>query len=144
MVLRRSSKKKYAPNVVHPIGGKVDPGENPYVAAVREVQEEAGIKVKNVRLEAVLLEIQPVLNEPYDWTIFHFSADYDSGEIITTEEGELIWLTREELLAETLFPSVREVIEHILNPEDGTVFATFVYDEEKKNIIEREVNVCSI
>lgn len=144
LVLRRSSKKKYAPNVVHPIGGKVEPGENPYTAALRELYEEAGVKVKNIRLEAVLLELKPVVNEPYDWTIFHFSGDYDSGEIHQTDEGELIWLTKEELIAEDLFPSVREVIKNILNPEDGTVFATLGYDEEKKVIIQREISSCSI
>ena len=59
LVLRRWKKKKFAAGVVHPIGGKVDQGENPYLAAKREVLEEAGIEVKNMRLEAVILEINP-------------------------------------------------------------------------------------
>ena len=67
--------------------------------------------------------------------VFHFSADYDSGEWRQTEEGEIVSLTAEELLRQDLFPSVREIIEHILNPNDGTVFATFEWDE-KGNIIQ--------
>ncbi len=58
LLLRRSSLKKYAPNVVHPIGGKVDFGENPFTAA-REAKEEMGLTIKIVHLEAVLLEIDP-------------------------------------------------------------------------------------
>lgn len=124
------------------MGGKVDLNENPYDAAVREVAEEAGVQIKNVHLEAVLTEIKPVKDEIYNWLIFHFSADYDCGEVVPTDEGELIWLTAEEIKAEELFVSLRLVIDHILNPEEGTVFATIFYDEEgtgkliSKNVIQ--------
>jgi len=132
LLLKRSPHKKYAPNVIHPVGGKVDLNENPFQAAQREVLEEAGVQVKNMRLEAVLLEITPVKDEPYNWMIFHFSADYDSGEITQTEEGELLWLPVEEIKQSELFPSVRYAIDQILNPDDGTVFATIKYDNEGK------------
>lgn len=144
LVLRRSPLKKYAPDVVHPFGGKVDIGENPHTAAVREVYEETGLKIKNMRLEAVLQEITPVAGEPYNWLIFHFSADYESGELLATEEGEAVMLTAEELKAEKLFPSVVPVIDHILNDEQGTVFATFEYDHEKKNIVKQTLDFCVI
>lgn len=73
-MIRRSAQKKYAAGVVHPIGGKVELGENPYSATVREVYEETGLKVSNLKLEAVVLEQEPYINEPYNWLIFHFSA----------------------------------------------------------------------
>lgn len=142
LVLRRSPLKKYAPGVIHPVGGKVDIGENPYQTAVREVQEEAGVTVKNMRLEAVIQEIKPVKNEPYNWLIFHFSADYDEGEVITTEEGDLIWLTADEIKNEKLFPSVKVIIDHILNREKGTVFTTLEYDEEKQNVVKHTADFC--
>jgi 8-oxo-dGTP diphosphatase len=130
LVLRRSPLKKYAPDVIHPVGGKVDIGENPFTTAVREVQEEAGVQVKNIRLEAVIQEIKPVTDEPYNWLIFHFSADYDSGEVITTEEGELVWLTANQIKAEKLFPSVRLVIDQILDPQ--------------KNIVKHTLDFCTV
>ena len=143
LLLRRSNEKKYAPGVVHPLGDKVDSKENPMKSARRELLEEAGIKVKNVRLEAVLLELAPIKDDRTDWLIFHFSGDYDSGDLKTTEEGELVWLTPEEISKQKLFPSVEKVIENILNPNDGTVFATFVYDNEKNIISEtRDIDGC--
>ena len=80
LLLKRSEKKKYAPGFVHPFGGKVDINEDPFMGAQREVLEETGIKVKNMRLEAVLMEIAPVKSDIYkcNWLIFHFSADYKS------------------------------------------------------------------
>jgi len=144
LVLRRSKRKKYAPGVVHLVGGKIDLDENPYSAAIREVYEETGVKVENVRLEAVFLELKPVLGEPYNWLIFHFSADYKEGNVKETEEGELLWLTGEEVKRQNLFPSVRPVIEHILDKETGTVFATFEYDDQKQNIIKQTLGFCVV
>ncbi|MCL5011159.1 MAG: NUDIX domain-containing protein [Patescibacteria group bacterium] len=137
LLIKRSSKKTFAPNVMHPIGGKIDANENPFFGAQRELFEEAGIKVKNIKLEAVILEIAPHKEiMANNWLIFHFSGDYDSGELKTSEEGKFIWLTSEEIKQQELFPSVQQTIDYILNPSDGTVFATFEYDENHK-IIER-------
>ena len=143
LALKRSAQKKYAPNVVAPVGGKVDLNENPYEAVVREVEEEAGVKVKNIKLKAVILELQPEKDEPYNWLVFHFSGEYESGEVIQTDEGELVWLTAEELKAAPLFPSVGQVIEHILDPQSGTVFATFSYKEHEASLEVQRIDACS-
>lgn len=145
LMLKRSPLKKYAPGVVHPVGGKVDPNEDPFSAAQRELLEEAGVKVKNMKLEAVLTEIAPHVNEPWNWVIFHFSADYAFGDLKQTEEGELIWLTAEEILGKELFPSVRAVIKNILNPNDGIVFARLEYKDYKQiNDETKIVNKCAV
>lgn len=144
LVLKRSPLKRYAPNVIHPVGGKVDLHEDPLIAAKREVLEEAGVLVSNIRLEAVLFELQPIKDAPENWMIFHFSGDYESGEVKETEEGELLLLSKEELLNADLFPSVKLVIENILNPHDGTVFVTIEWDDEKKSIIKSTGNTCVV
>jgi 8-oxo-dGTP pyrophosphatase MutT (NUDIX family) len=144
LLLRRSEQKKYAPGFVHPIGGKIEVNEDPLEGAKRELMEEAGITVKNIRLEAVLTEIQPVKGESENWLIFHFSGDYDSGEMLTTEEGILEWFTPEQIVEEKLFPSVEKVIEHVLDHQAGTVFATFVYDQTEGGIRVKSMNVCSL
>ncbi len=145
LLLKRSPLKKYAPNFIHPIGGKVDPNENPYTGAERELLEEAGVTVKNIRLEAVLMEIKPVKNEDENWLIFHFSGDYDSGELLTTEEGEFVFIDEKEISNQDLFPSVKPIIQHILNKEVGTVFFTIAYDENGKVIEEKNIiNLCSV
>lgn len=99
LVIRRSPEKIDLPNVVHPIGGKIDKSEDPLLAALRELQEEAGISAKNVRLEAVITEVPDPDDQQYKetWLIFDFSGDYAGGEIKHTDEGELVWLTAEEV-----------------------------------------------
>lgn len=142
LLLRRSEQKKYAPGFVHPVGGKIEWDEDPLQGALRELKEEANIEVKNLKLEAVLTEIRPVKGAEENWLIFHFSGEYESGEVGETEEGTLEWFTKEEIVDEHLFPSVKEVIEHILNDEAGTVFGTFAYGETEGRLEVRDLHVC--
>lgn len=140
LMIKRSPHKQYAPNFLAPIGGKVLRGENPYNAAVREAREEAGFELKNLRLEAVITEIQPYKNEPYDWLIFHFTADFAGGQLHQTDEGELVFLSEQEIFAAAkLFPSHRELIRNILNPKDALVCATFEYNDQHEIIQETKI-----
>jgi len=142
--MKRSSEKKYAPNKIHPFGGKIDRDENPYIGAVREIKEEVGIGIKNLKLEAVILELTDEKELPVNWLIFHFSADYDSGEVKITEEGEIVYLTAEEIKSSELFPSVKSIIDNILNPNDGTVFTTNSYHGFESGMKELSKNVCVV
>jgi 8-oxo-dGTP pyrophosphatase MutT (NUDIX family) len=145
LMLKRASGKSFAPDVVHPIGGKIEPDEPPFLAAQREVLEEARIKIKNIRLEAVVLELKPYKGTEGNWLIFHFTADYDSGQIGQTDEGELVMLEEKEIYKQNLFPSIREIIHHIFDPNDGTVFAAFERDKEGKiNQKTKRIDICPV
>ncbi len=128
LVLRRSATRQYAANVVHPVGGKVEPDEDPFTAAQREVIEETGLSVTNMRLEAVLLDVAPVPHESHNWLIYHFSADCAAGEPHETDEGELVWMTPAEFLRQRLHPSLEGIAERILDPRKGTLFVTHTYN----------------
>lgn len=146
LMLKRSEKKRYGPGYFHTVGGKIDPDEDPYTAALREVKEEAGITVKNMRLEAVTFEIAPMKeNSDENWLGFYFSADYDSGEIVQTEEGELMLVDEKDIPGQKLISSIRAILHYILNPKDGTVFLKMRYDKDG-NVVETEniINVCVV
>jgi 8-oxo-dGTP diphosphatase len=130
LVLKRSPKKIHAPNVIHPVGGKVEPNEGALEAALREAFEETGVKVKNVRLEAVINEVHPP-SVSVNWLIFHFSGDFDSGEVTATDEGELMWLTSDEIKQQEMFSSVDRIVDQMLDPGTGPVFASFFYDAQQ-------------
>ena len=104
---------RWSPNKIHPFGGKIDNNENPYDGAVREIKEEVGINIKNLKIEAIILELTDEKDLPVNWLVFHFSADYDSGEIKESEEGEVVYLTAEEIKSADLFPSVKSIIDNI-------------------------------
>lgn len=144
LLMKRSSDKKYAPNKIHPFGGKIDQNENPYAGTIREIKEEVGIDIKNLKLEAVILEKTDEKDLPVNWLIFHFSADYDKGEVKINEEGEAVCLSKDEIQNADLFPSVKSIINHILNPTDGTVFTTNSYHGFESGLVEESKNICVV
>ena len=63
--------------------GHIDEGEAPDTALIREVLEETGLKIKNIRFAAATNDISPEERTHY-LTIF-MVADYDSGELQNRE-----------------------------------------------------------
>ena len=77
-------------------GGKVDPGETHVESAVRELQEETGLKVSPQDLK-VVFERTCDGDTPYDSTTY--SASKWAGEPTRGDAGPVRWVTRAELEA---------------------------------------------
>lgn len=74
-------------------GGKMEPGETPEAAVVREIEEELRV---TVRPTAFIETVE------YDYSTFHltmhcFMCEVVSGEITLTEHLAMKWLTKETL-----------------------------------------------
>ena len=87
-------------------GGKLEDGETPREAAVREVREELSTEVK---LGELIAQVE------YDYPDFHLTmycyfADILSGEITLNEHDEARWLTKNELDSVRWLPADSDVI----------------------------------
>jgi 8-oxo-dGTP diphosphatase len=72
-------------------GGHLEFNEEFEEAAAREVMEETGIKVKNMRFAAITNDI--FKNEREHYITVFMLAEYDSGEVKESEElGNLRWV----------------------------------------------------
>lgn len=74
-------------------GGKIEKGETPQEALVREIREE---------LTAEITVGELIKTIEYDYTTFHLSmdcfwAEVKSGELVLKEAEAAKWLTKEEL-----------------------------------------------
>ena len=90
-------------------GGKIEPGETPQQALVREIKEELDIEI----------EVKDFLETvEYDYPEFHLSMDYffctiKSGELVLKEHEAAKWLTVETLDSVDWLPADKGLIEGI-------------------------------
>lgn len=81
LLLAKRAEGDYAGGYWSALGGKVDPGESPEEALIREVQEEAGLAISGLKL------FRKYSNE--DW-VTHFFAAQATGDLVLdpTEHSE--------------------------------------------------------
>ena len=90
-------------------GGKIEPGETPQEALVREIKEELDIEI----------EVKDFLETvEYDYPAFHLSMDcffcvIKSGELVLKEHEAAKWLTVETLDSVDWLPADQGLIEGI-------------------------------
>jgi 8-oxo-dGTP diphosphatase len=113
-------------------GGKIEPGESPYEAALREFAEETGLEAKDLELRG-LCTLVPLLKQ-YPWFIFIFVAkDFQGTLRMDCEEGDLAWVALEEYLNTLPKPSADVIFApKILTTDEGLFQAKFVYDAKVK------------
>ena len=87
-------------------GGKIDAGETPEEALIREIKEELDIEV----------EVKELLDTvEYDYPNFHLSMDcficsIKSGDLILKEHEAAEWLTKENLYSVDWLPADQGLI----------------------------------
>jgi 8-oxo-dGTP diphosphatase len=81
------------PGVCFP-GGHVEPGESFVESVKREVFEETGLTIENPRLCGVK-QFQTKNEERY--VVLFFKTDQFSGELTGSEEGNVLWIQKDQL-----------------------------------------------
>lgn len=77
-----------------PVGGKLNPFEDPYTAAIRETKEETGIELDHLQYAGVLIESSPTA---YNWQCNIYLADIPFQEAPFCDEGELSWISYQQI-----------------------------------------------
>ncbi|MBO7091436.1 MAG: NUDIX domain-containing protein, partial [Victivallales bacterium] len=108
-------------------GGHVENGESITASVIREVEEETGLVVSNLHLCGIV-EWEIVGEPPADsaaeckpdskYIVFLFRTTSYSGELKSSEEGPVEWMTLDEMRSGGMAPNMEE---HIRVMMDGNV-----------------------
>lgn len=110
-----------------PPGGKVDFPESIVQGAIREVQEETGLFVKNIIYKGLYEYVNPKAKERY--MIFNYLATEFEGELLQDPpEGTLHWVDIQDLNTIEMPLSMRRRIPYFFEP--GTFEIQVTWDQD--------------
>jgi len=111
LLLRGAPDKKLWAGKYNGLGGHIEPGETPHQAAIREVEEEAGLTVEVLALRAV---IHVTLNPAPGVLFFVFTGAAPSGELRPSSEGAPVWVARSDVANLPLVEDLPELLPRVL------------------------------
>ena len=109
-------------------GGHIEKGESIVDAVVREMQEETGLTIHSPKLCGI--KQFPIENGRY--LVFLFRTESFSGEVRSSDEGEIRWISRSELSDFNTVNDFDELLRVML--DDRLTEFLYVVDGETWNI----------
>lgn len=119
LLMQRSPRKKFMPNVWAAVGGHVEPGEHGDLlqSCLREIAEETGIQPSQLNgfsLRYVLLRQR---NKELRQQFVYFGTT-TTADIGSTDEGTLHWIPYHEVFNRRMTDSNRLMLEHYFGNTD--------------------------
>lgn len=110
-------------------GGKLLPDEAPDAAARREVYEETGLHVEDLRFRMMVAEAGPSAYS--NWLLFVFTAQRAAGSLRAGDEGELAWFERKRLATVGMSP-VDLLLQEYIFSSDPPCWVDVAFDERSR------------
>lgn len=121
--------RRHSPNagMWNGIGGKLEPGEDPFTACIREVKEETGFTITAPRLRGLL--VITVKATGNIWIIYVFTAPAPEGPLVPSPEGDLHWVDGDQILSLRTPADLPVILPRILTG-DGVMVARIDYETD--------------
>ncbi|MBM3223356.1 MAG: NUDIX domain-containing protein [Candidatus Tectomicrobia bacterium] len=128
LLMKRAPHRRVFPNRYNGVGGHIERDEDPLHGAIREMREETGLTVHDVRLRAVY---NIDANEATGIVLFVFTAVSTHRDItVHSEEGTLHWIPCDKVLTLDLVEDLPEILPRVLamQSHDAPLFVHVSYD----------------
>jgi 8-oxo-dGTP pyrophosphatase MutT (NUDIX family) len=105
LILLRPDAAHWSPNTWGYPGGRIEPGETPMAAAIRETLEETQLEVKGLQ----------EINLNLDTAVYaYYTRDYTGTVTIDYEHDDWAWVSRADIESYPLAPQVLQTFEWVL------------------------------
>ena len=119
LILKRSDKVKTYKGLWGGVAGHIEKDETPFQTAIKEINEEVGLKKKDARL---IRKLEPILftdfyeQEIYDWKIFVFLFEISKKSKIKIdwEHSEYKWIQPSEIINYNTVPHLKDVVKRLM------------------------------
>jgi 8-oxo-dGTP pyrophosphatase MutT (NUDIX family) len=119
-------------------GGRIEEGETPAEAAVRELKEEVGLEARPEDLREAGLCHFFFGGEPF-MDVWVFSAEKFSGEPVETEEAKPVWFDADKVPFERMWPDDKFWYQFMMRGERFE--GTFWFNRENTVLLRHEISV---
>jgi len=135
LLLRGAPQKRIWPNRYNGIGGHVERDEDVRSAALREIGEEAGVAVSDLRLRGVV-NIAPDVEGP-GVMLLVFTARAKHRAVRPSTEGTLTWVRPDRLNGLDVVEDLPLILPRVLamGPAEPPFFAHYTYDEDDRLVV---------
>lgn len=135
LLLKGGADKDLWPNLYNGIGGHVETGEDMVTAAQREIAEETGLAVHDLRLRGVVtVDVEPEVGV----LIGVFTAAADSRHFVDSGEGQLAWFALDHLPLGHMVPDVPLLLQKLMVDSPGAppFSARYFYDAANELVVQ--------
>ena len=127
LLMKRAPTRRIFPNRYNGVGGHIERDEDPLSAARREILEETGLTVQNLRLCGIH---NIDAGQATGIIMFVFAGESTSREFVDDErEGKLYWIPKSEVLALELVEDLPYILPRVLAKEPP-YFVHVSYDSD--------------
>jgi 8-oxo-dGTP diphosphatase len=135
LLLRGGPHKRLWAGRYNGVGGHIEAGEDVHTAALREVAEETGMAMHDLRLAAI---VHADAGDPVTGILFFvFTARAASRDVGPSPDGVLEWWPIDGLPASELVEDLPVLLPKVLNmgPADPPFFVSYRYDAQDQLVI---------
>jgi len=133
LLINQAKKEKVGFGKWNGVGGHIERGEDPIEAAIREVYEETGLKIKNLKLKFISL-IEEDVNTGV--CLFIFKGYSKNNKVSESEEGEIRWFFPHQLNNNVkLMDDLPQIIDLVNKSDDDSSVKVLKYFSKKSELI---------
>jgi 8-oxo-dGTP diphosphatase len=128
MLFRQKAPNQYRWNGV---GGKIESGENPTHACLREIEEETGLGVSSISFRGIVTWNNVSWNN--SGGMYVFIAESPTDKVVSSEEGKLDWKSLDWVYNdESVVSNIPMFLPPMVSEKDKPMEHAFTYSEEEE------------